>query len=62
MSQAWDKYKQMLSSSGFTPEEEKALHMEYQEYRMNWYYDQPALSFDAWWRSMADEAKDRAKV
>ena len=63
MSQAWNNYKQTLS--GFTPEEEALLRQKYQEYcdrHQRWHWkDGHVESFDTWWRSQADEAKDRAK-
>lgn len=48
-----------------TPEEEAILRPEYEKYlaeRYKWEWkDDAVMDFDTWWRSMADEAKDRAK-
>lgn len=48
-----------------TAEEEAILRQKYQEYcdrHQRWHWkDGHVESFDTWWRSQADEAKDRAK-
>ena len=48
-----------------TPEEETILRHEYQKYcdsHQRWHWkDGDVMSFDDWWRAMADEAKERAK-
>lgn len=40
-----------------TPEEEAILRPDYEAYLVKTLDDQP-LSFDQWWRAMADEAKN----
>lgn len=48
-----------------TPEEETILRPEYQKYcdiHQRWHWkDGDVMSFDSWWRSMADEAKEAMK-
>ena len=60
MSQAWNKYQS--EQSGFTPEELAILRPEYDKYcasHQRWHWkDGDVMSFDDWWRAMADNVKD----
>ena len=62
-SKAWDKQKAILD--GWSPEEVEILYADYQKYleqHQRWHWkDGLVMDFDDWWRSQADEAKDRAK-
>ena len=61
MTTAWDNYKQTLS--GFTPEELAILRQEYQKYcdqHQRWHWKNgDVMSFDDWWRAMADNEMDK---
>lgn len=61
MSKAWNKYQS--GQSGFTPEELAILRPEYEKYlheRYKWEWkDDAVMSFDDWWRAMADNARDQ---